>query len=67
MEYVGTPPIVFICILLLINYCFFILLQIVAPDAIHLHVKSCRENIKNMHFVAPEYGSKLKVFSVKGF
>lgn len=30
----------------------------VAPDAIHHHVKSYRANMKNMHFVAPEYGSK---------
>lgn len=29
-----------------------------APDAIHHHVKSCRDNIKNLHFVAPEYGGK---------
>ncbi|XP_040168506.1 nuclear receptor-binding protein isoform X1 [Anopheles arabiensis] len=28
----------------------------VAPDAIHHHVKTCRDNIKNMHFIAPEYG-----------
>jgi len=28
----------------------------VAPDAIHIHVKTCRGNVKNMHFVAPEYG-----------
>lgn len=32
----------------------------VAPDAIHYHVKTCRENIKNVHFIAPEYGSKYK-------
>lgn len=30
----------------------------VAPDAIHYHVKTCRENIKNVHFIAPEYGSE---------
>ncbi|XP_055636822.1 nuclear receptor-binding protein-like isoform X2 [Toxorhynchites rutilus septentrionalis] len=29
----------------------------VAPDAIHHHVKTCRENMKNMHFLAPEYGT----------
>ncbi|KAE8745433.1 hypothetical protein FOCC_FOCC007813 [Frankliniella occidentalis] len=28
----------------------------VAPDAIHHHVKTCRDNMKNMHFIAPEYG-----------
>ncbi|XP_041356689.1 nuclear receptor-binding protein-like [Gigantopelta aegis] len=26
----------------------------VAPDAIHLHVKTCREDIKNMHCIAPD-------------
>lgn len=26
----------------------------VAPDAIHQHVKTFRENVKNMHYVAPE-------------
>lgn len=30
----------------------------VAPDAIHQHVKTCREGMKNTHFIAPEYGSK---------
>lgn len=30
----------------------------VAPDAIHHHVKTCRANMKNIHFVAPEYGSE---------
>lgn len=29
----------------------------VAPDAIHHHVKTCRDNMKNMHFLAPEYGT----------
>lgn len=33
----------------------------VAPDAIHLHVKTCRENIKNMHCIAPEYGGSSAV------
>lgn len=31
----------------------------VAPDAIHHHVKTCRENVKNMHFIAPEYGTSV--------
>ena len=26
----------------------------VAPDAIYSHVKSCREEAKNMHYIAPE-------------
>uniref|UniRef100_A0A1B6EKZ8 Nuclear receptor-binding protein homolog n=1 Tax=Cuerna arida TaxID=1464854 RepID=A0A1B6EKZ8_9HEMI len=29
----------------------------VAPDTIHHHVKTCRDNMKNMHFIAPEYGA----------
>lgn len=36
------------------------LLLAVAPDAIHHHVKTCRANMKNMHFVAPEYGSEYR-------
>uniref|UniRef100_A0A1B6CMT4 Protein kinase domain-containing protein n=1 Tax=Clastoptera arizonana TaxID=38151 RepID=A0A1B6CMT4_9HEMI len=31
----------------------------VAPDTIHHHVKTCRENMKNMHFIAPEYGASV--------
>ncbi|KAK5981887.1 Nuclear receptor-binding, partial [Trichostrongylus colubriformis] len=27
----------------------------VAPDAINHHVKTCRDNLKNMHYMAPEY------------
>ncbi len=27
----------------------------VAPDAIHKNVKTFRENIKNFHFIAPEW------------
>ncbi|MCL4131311.1 UNVERIFIED_CONTAM: hypothetical protein GTU68_020772, partial [Idotea baltica] len=30
----------------------------VAPDAIQTHVKTCRGDMKNMHYIAPEYGSK---------
>ncbi|XP_076463083.1 nuclear receptor-binding protein-like isoform X2 [Babylonia areolata] len=36
-------------------------LPCVAPDAIHMHVKTCRENIKNMHCIAPEYGGSSPV------
>ncbi|CAB4061529.1 NRBP [Lepeophtheirus salmonis] len=28
----------------------------VAPDIIHNNVKTCRDNIKNLHYLAPEYG-----------
>lgn len=31
----------------------------VAPDSIHHHVKTCGENMRNMHFIAPEYGASL--------
>ncbi|CAL4090838.1 unnamed protein product, partial [Meganyctiphanes norvegica] len=29
----------------------------VAPDQIHSHVKTYRDDMKNMHFIAPEYGN----------
>ncbi|KAK6180157.1 hypothetical protein SNE40_012356 [Patella caerulea] len=32
----------------------------VAPDAIHTHVKTYRDDLKNMHCISPEYGSKSK-------
>ncbi len=31
----------------------------VAPDAIHNHVKTYREEQRNMHYIAPEYGGRL--------
>lgn len=34
---------------------------LVAPNAIHHHVKTFRENLKNMHYVAPEFESMLYV------
>lgn len=30
----------------------------VAPDAIQTHVKTCRGDMKNMHYIPPEYGSE---------
>jgi hypothetical protein len=30
----------------------------VAPDAIYSHVKSCREEAKNLHYIAPENAGK---------
>lgn len=42
----------------LYGFVLFYFVGTVAPDAIHHHVKSCRDNIKNLHFVAPEYGGK---------
>lgn len=32
----------------------------VAPDAIHKNVKTFRENIKNFHFLAPEWAGRKK-------
>lgn len=34
------------------------LLLLVAPDTINNHVKTCREEQKNLHFFAPEYGGE---------
>ncbi|EDL37354.1 nuclear receptor binding protein, isoform CRA_a, partial [Mus musculus] len=33
----------------------------VAPDTINNHVKTCREEQKNLHFFAPEYGEVTNV------
>ena len=41
-----------------LNWCLFCVKFLVAPDAIHIHVKTCRENMKNIHCIAPEYGGK---------
>uniref|UniRef100_A0A8R1I5V9 Protein kinase domain-containing protein n=1 Tax=Caenorhabditis japonica TaxID=281687 RepID=A0A8R1I5V9_CAEJA len=35
----------------------------VAPDAINHHVKTCRENMRYMHYIAPEYENKIDVTS----
>lgn len=34
-------------------------LLLVAPDTINNHVKTCREEQKNLHFFAPEYGGEV--------
>ncbi|CAI5438584.1 unnamed protein product [Caenorhabditis angaria] len=34
---------------------------LVAPDAINHHVKTCRENMRFMHYIAPEYESCTEV------
>lgn len=36
----------------------------VAPDAIHHHVKTCRKDLGNVHFIAPEYGSETLTHAV---
>eukprot|EP00096_Caligus_rogercresseyi_P007778 TRINITY_DN2582_c0_g1_i2.p1 TRINITY_DN2582_c0_g1~~TRINITY_DN2582_c0_g1_i2.p1 ORF type:complete len:552 (-),score=191.81 TRINITY_DN2582_c0_g1_i2:463-2118(-) len=33
----------------------------VAPDIIHNNVKTCRDNIKNLHYLAPEYGESINI------
>lgn len=55
-----SPPIVhgnLTCDTIFIQHNGLVKIGSVAPDAIHHHVKTCRENMKNMHFIAPEYGS----------
>jgi len=54
-----SPPIIhgnLTCDTIFIQHNGLVKIGSVAPDAIHHHVKSCRDNIKNLHFVAPEYG-----------
>ncbi|XP_046740655.1 nuclear receptor-binding protein homolog isoform X2 [Diprion similis] len=57
-----SPPIIhgnLTCDTIFIQHNGLVKIGSVAPDAIHHHVKTYRENMKNMHFVAPEYGSSL--------
>uniref|UniRef100_A0A0K8TKC3 Nuclear receptor-binding protein homolog n=1 Tax=Tabanus bromius TaxID=304241 RepID=A0A0K8TKC3_TABBR len=57
-----SPPIIhgnLTCDTIFIQHNGLVKIGSVAPDAIHHHVKTCRENMKNMHFIAPEYGSAL--------
>ncbi|CAO1312609.1 unnamed protein product [Diamesa serratosioi] len=57
-----TPPIIhgnLTCDTIFIQHNGLVKIGSVAPDAINHHVKTCRDNIKNMHFIAPEYGSAL--------
>lgn len=56
-----VPPIVhgnLTCDTIFIQHNGLVKIGSVAPDAIHHHVKTCRENMRNMHLVAPEYGCK---------
>uniref|UniRef100_A0A914ZV24 Protein kinase domain-containing protein n=1 Tax=Parascaris univalens TaxID=6257 RepID=A0A914ZV24_PARUN len=53
-----NPPIVhanLTCNTMFIQHNGLIKIGCVAPNAIHHHVKTFRENIKNMHYIAPEY------------
>ncbi|KAF9422265.1 hypothetical protein HW555_002074 [Spodoptera exigua] len=59
-----VPPIVhgnLTCDTIFIQHNGLVKIGSVAPDAIHHHVKTCRENMRNMHFIAPEYGSSQMV------
>ncbi|XP_041977083.1 nuclear receptor-binding protein isoform X2 [Aricia agestis] len=59
-----VPPIVhgnLTCDTIFIQHNGLVKIGSVAPDAIHHHVKTCRENMKNMHLIAPEYGSSQMV------
>lgn len=54
-----TPPIIhgnLTCDTIFIQHNGLVKIGSVAPHTINHHVKTCRENIKNMHFIAPEYG-----------
>lgn len=57
-----TPPIIhgnLTCDTIFIQHNGLVKIGSVAPDAIHHHVKTCRGNMKNMHFIAPEYGQSV--------
>ncbi|XP_046462070.1 nuclear receptor-binding protein homolog isoform X4 [Daphnia pulex] len=54
-----SPPIVhgnLTCDTIFIQHNGLIKIGSVAPDAIHQHVKTCREGMRNTHFIAPEFG-----------
>ncbi|XP_044731811.1 nuclear receptor-binding protein homolog [Chrysoperla carnea] len=57
-----SPPIVhgnLTCDTIFIQHNGLVKIGSVAPDSINHHVKTCRENIKNMHFWAPEYATSM--------
>ncbi|XP_059045229.1 nuclear receptor-binding protein homolog [Achroia grisella] len=59
-----VPPIVhgnLTCDTIFIQHNGLVKIGSVAPDAINHHVKTCRENMRNMHLIAPEYGSSQMV------
>lgn len=56
-----SPPIIhgnLTCDTIFIQHNGLIKIGSVAPDAIHYHVKTYRKDLTNIHFIAPEYGSK---------
>ncbi|KAI5720548.1 hypothetical protein M8J77_008451 [Diaphorina citri] len=57
-----SPPIIhgnLTCDTIFIQHNGLVKIGCVAPDTIHHHVKTCRDNMKNMHFIAPEYGASV--------
>lgn len=57
-----SPPIIhgnLTCDTIFIQHNGLVKIGSVAPDAINHHVKTYQENMRNMHFIAPEYGSTL--------
>ncbi|BES95680.1 protein kinase activity [Nesidiocoris tenuis] len=55
-----SPPIVhgnLTCDTIFIQHNGLVKIGSVAPDTIHHHVKTCREKMKNMHFIAPDYSA----------
>ncbi|RLU21867.1 hypothetical protein DMN91_006244 [Ooceraea biroi] len=57
-----SPPIIhgnLTCDTIFIQHNGLIKIGSVAPDTIHHHIKTCRMYMKNMHFVAPEYGNSV--------
>ncbi|XP_011305000.1 nuclear receptor-binding protein homolog isoform X1 [Fopius arisanus] len=57
-----SPPIVhgnLTCDTIFIQHNGLVKIGSVAPEAIHHRVKTCRSNVKNIHFVPPEYGNSL--------
>lgn len=56
-----SPPVVhgnLTCDTIFIQHNGLVKIGSVAPDAIHRHVKTFREDIINVHFIAPEFGNK---------
>lgn len=56
-----SPPIIhgnLTCDTIFIQHNGLIKIGSVAPDAIHRHVKTCNDNIMNVHCIAPEFGCK---------
>ncbi|XP_076368013.1 nuclear receptor-binding protein-like isoform X1 [Tachypleus tridentatus] len=62
-----SPPIIhgnLTCDTIFIQHDGLVKIGSVAPDAIHRHVKTWRQDISNVHFIAPEFGSKSVPFSL---